>query len=377
VVVAALALASRVGLLLLGELWLALPFTEQVPLGRYVEPGSGQLERLGMSDPVLYRSIMESGYERRPFTDDRQANWAFLPAWPLLWRAGDLLLPADVASVLLNVVLFTAGCALVFLLLRHYVGEQAAWIAAALLIVAPGAQFTLRPGPESLFLAASAGALLLAQRGRWWLVAPVVTVAALTRPQGVLLLVPLALMALQQVRRSGRFRDLLPTGAAMLAPMVAVVAFCAYLGRLTGNAFATFDIQRAWDNETTLPGVAVLRSARTLLLDQSATDYYGFNLIPLSLAVIALSLVLLAEGARRRRLPLALLAYTAVSLLLLLTRSQTQAALRYVLVLFPLYGIAAVALQGSRWLRILLLTLLAAQVAMYVSALQGIEWALT
>jgi Gpi18-like mannosyltransferase len=275
-----------VGLLLLGELWLALPFTAQLPLGQYVEPGSGQLDRLGLSDPVLYRTIMESGYERRPFSDDRQANWAFLPAWPLLWRAAAVVLPGDAAAVVLNVVLFSVGCVLVFVLLRHYLGEAAALLAAALLIVVPGAQFTVRPGPESLFLVASAGALLLAQRGRWWLVAPVVTLAALTRPQGWLLGVPLALIALQQLRQRWSPQQLLAVGVALLAPVVAVALFCAYLGRLTGNPFATFDIQRAWDNETAPPGLAILRSAKTLLVDHQLTDYYAFNLIPLSLAAM-------------------------------------------------------------------------------------------
>jgi hypothetical protein len=67
-----------------------------------------------------------------------------------------------------------------------------------------------------------------------------------------------------------------------------------------------------------------------------------------------------------------------VSLLLLLTRNQTQAALRYVLVLFPLYGIAAVMPEGRVFLRrALLTTLLVAQVALYLAALQGVEWALT
>jgi len=374
-----LAAVSRIGLLLVGELWLISPFEDQLPLGPYVEPGSGQLERLGLSDPVLYRSIMETGYERRPFSDDRQANWAFLPAWPLLWRATSTLLPADSASVLLNVVLFSIGCGLVFLLLQAYVGTKAASLAVAMLIVMPGAQFTLRPGPESLFLAASAATLLLAEWRHWWLVAPVVTLATLTRPQGVLLALPLAMMAASQWwRHNGTGVPMLPVGVAVLAPVAAVTAFCAYLGRLTGNPLATFDIQRAWDNETTLPGLAVLRSTRTLVLDQTLEDYYGFNLIPLSLTAIGLGLALLLVGIRRRVLPPALLAYTGMSLLLLLTRSQTQAALRYLLMLFPLYGIAAAEGGNGRLVRLVLMpTLLVLQVAVYLAGLQGAEWALT
>jgi hypothetical protein len=377
-VVAVLALASRVGLLLLGELWLALPFTAQLPLGQYVAPGSGQLDRLGLSDPVLYRTIMESGYERRPFSDDRQANWAFLPAWPVLWRAAAAVLPADTAAVLLNVVLFSVGCVLVFVLLRHYLGEAAALLAAALLIVAPGAQFTVRPGPESLFLVASAGALLLAQRGRWWLVAPVVTLAALTRPQGWLLGVPLALIALQQLRQRWSPQQLLAMGVALLAPVVAVALFCAYLGRLTGNpsrrstssAHGTTRRRcrdwrscgargRSWSTissptttpstDPAQPGRDRCQPAAARARDPSSNRATGPARLHGRQPAAAAS-----PGARRR--PRCATCSCC---------SPSTASPR------PHWR------AGGLLRRALLLTLLVAQVAMYLAALHGVEWALT
>ena len=39
------------------------------------------------NDAGWYSTIVRSGYERRAFDASRQANWAFFPLWPLVWRA--------------------------------------------------------------------------------------------------------------------------------------------------------------------------------------------------------------------------------------------------------------------------------------------------
>lgn len=379
----ALAVASRVVLLLLGELWLAGPLAQQLPDGPYTAAldRDGQLDRLGLGDPVHYRTIMEQGYEQRPFTADRQATWAFLPAWPALWWVVDLVAPAQLGAAVVNVALFAAGCALVFLLLARRLGERTATVAVVLLVALPGAQFTVRPGPESLFLATSALALWAADTGRWWLVGPAATVAALSRPQGALVLLPLLLLALQQRRAAGATAAL-PSWATVLtalgAPVGALAAFGAHLWRLTGDPLASVHVQRAWDNEGALPGSAALRAAGSLLLEQRVVDYYGWNLVPLSLLALAASTALLVHAVRFRTVSWPLLAYTGASLLVLLTRSQTQAAVRYLLVVFPLLGAAAVLLVGRRALLATTVgVLLVLQVAGYLAAVQGAPWALT
>lgn len=93
---------------------------------------------------------------------------------------------------------------------------------------------------------------------------------------------PLLILALQQrtgidpPRKAG---NRIAVGAALFAPIVGLAAFCLYLGQITGNPLATLQIQKAWDNSSSLPGLAMIGSLRRLLLDHSVLDYYGWNLI--------------------------------------------------------------------------------------------------
>lgn len=92
----------------------------------------------------------------------------------------------------------------------------------------------------------------------------------------------------------------------------------------------------------------MIGSLRRLLFDHSVLDFYGWNLIPVSLFVLVAAAALLGHGVVRKTLPPALLLYLGLTLLLLLTRNQTQGALRYLLVVFPVVGLAAVLLAPRR-----------------------------
>ena len=70
-------------------------------------------------------------------------------------------------------------------------------------------------------------------------------------------------------------------------------------------------------------------------------DYYGFNLVPFSAAVLSIGIVLTVWGWRRRVLSPALLAYATALLVVALARDTTEASPRNLFVAFPLFGLAA------------------------------------
>src|SRR5437763_624832 len=156
-------------------------------------------------DAWWYRSIARNGYDRRPFAPG-VSNWAFFPLYPLTVRT--LAVSGDYA--------------IDGMLVSH----------AALL-----------------------GALLAAQRDRWWLAGLAGALAAATRPGGGLLLPALALLAIERgvLRRAFAWLLLIPLGAG---------AFMLHLYRLTGNAFAFAGVQESWGRHATLfwtPLVTFLR----------------------------------------------------------------------------------------------------------------------
>ena len=98
-----------------------------------------------------------------------------------------------------------------------------------------GASYT-----ESLFLLATVAAFFHARRGEWGAACVWGALAGLTRPNGFVLCIPLALLALRA--RAGSPRAWL----AVAAPLGGLAAFSLYLLAHTGNPLAWLDAHAAW-----------------------------------------------------------------------------------------------------------------------------------
>jgi hypothetical protein len=144
-------------------------------------------------------------------TFQRQRNIAFFPAMPLLMRpVGALFGMYDVtasrerrmlralwAGTVVSLVAFFWALYYVSRLAEELIGAERAAAAALLLAAYPFAVFFSAPYTESLFLLGAAGASYHFLRRDWAAAAILGLLAGLTRPNGCLLSVPLALLALQ------------------------------------------------------------------------------------------------------------------------------------------------------------------------------------
>jgi hypothetical protein len=220
-------------------------------------------------DAGWYSDIAYSGYYwDRQF--GRQRNIAFFPAMPLLMRPVGVALGMRAPSVPRDrrvlralwggviVSLAAFATALVYLsLLSHRLGGRHAARAAPLLLATyPFAVFFNVPYSESLFLLGTVAAFHHFHREEWLRAALFGALAGFSRPNGCLLAVPLAILALGQVGDAagdGRFRPsaawfrpLLPRLLAASAPGAAMLAFTAYLYALTGVPFAWARMHAAW-----------------------------------------------------------------------------------------------------------------------------------
>lgn len=200
---------------------------------------------LGAWDGRWYRTVAENGYLLEP---GRQSDPAFFPLFPLLLRVAHALGVGWVtAGILLANLLFLAGLVLFEAFTRDLLGAAVARRATTLLAVFPvGYSFSMAY-PESAVLAAIAGAFLAARRNRWVLAAAVLALAALARPETLLVTLPLFPL----VRRAG-------TGAAwgaLLAPFAAIASFALYLWWTIDDPFAWTHAERAWGRRFTPLGV--------------------------------------------------------------------------------------------------------------------------
>ena len=144
------------------------------------------------------------------------------------------------AGLVVALAAFLWGLAYVYRLAREDLDDRSATRAVLLLCAFPFAVFYGAPYSESLFLLATVAAFFHARRGEWGVACVWGALAGLTRPNGFVLCIPLALLALRA--RAGSPRAWL----AVAAPLGGLAAFSLYLLAHTGNPLAWLDAHAAW-----------------------------------------------------------------------------------------------------------------------------------
>lgn len=313
---------------------------------------------LAVWDGIWYRRVAEHGYL---FVPGHQSDTAFFPLYPVLLRAGHLLgLPLDAAGFLLsNLFLLAALLALYELglaLLPAVDARRAAIFAAAF----PTGYVFSMIYPESLVLGCMALAILLAIRGRWLGCSLFAAAAALARPEGALLVLPLAALVLdrwQALSAEQRGRAV----AAVLAAPAALLSFLLYLGWAVNDPFAWNETQQAWGRSFNATGFFL--SIRRFVTDLGK-NYWGlrdalFCVAFLVLLVVAARAKIAWPGKRW-----AWIAFGLAVVLLPLASGSMESDARFGLLALPVYWGLAV-LARRRWLERSLLIL---STAMLVAA---------
>jgi hypothetical protein len=295
-------------------------------------------------DACWYAKIATYGYE------PGERSVAFFPLFPATeWIVGTITgLPFAAAGMVVAGIAFVGGIAGLLRLVGSSHGLPIARRSALMLSVFPAAFFLFAPFTEAVFLAAAVWSLLFARDHRWLLSTACATVAGLTRAQGVLLAIPLAWEALIALRtgglRSGRdYLRLSSSLVAVVAPLIVFIGYGWVALSITGET--PYDAQSLWGGTEFHPPWAVVAASVSWIIER------GDGMQAINLATLAGAGVLLAIGARR--LPVTYSLYAWPPLLLIATRIQPTpltSTTRYVLVLFPVFVVAAM-LAERPWLR--------------------------
>lgn len=333
---------------------------------------SSLLTAFSRGDVQWYMSIAQEGYEARPFSADQQANWAFYPLWPMVLRLSAYL-PIGMVTwgiLVANGLSILAIAGIYRLVLLDFDREVAA-LTALLAAAFPGAYFFMRPGPEALFLLLTVFSLYAARRRRWLLAGGLGALATVTRLQGILLLLPLLYLYYHRYKTAGRHR--LTAVAFFLIP-AALLLHMTRLYFLTGNFSANLEVQAAWDHHLSYPFAAMVR----FLSAPAVVDYYGWNLAPVSFLFVFLATVVALEGLRQKGFPRDLLLFMISSLLVVVSRDNLNASLRYLSLIFPLFLILVLGLQKRQiMIALLFFFFIAIQVFYVVAFALGVNWAVT
>lgn len=239
-------------------------------------------------DGLWYERIAAHGYL---YVTGQQSNPAFFPLLPVLLRgAGSLGIGYAVAGILLSNLALLVALVAFHALTRDHFDDALARRATTYLAIFPFGFVFSMTYPQSLALAAVALAALAANRGRWAAAIVLGTLAALARPEGLFVALPLAATAWRQRRELSPTRRGLALGA-IAAPLVALASFPLYLGSTLHDPLAWHRAELAWGRR--FSPIGFVRAIEQL------PDTYGHHaLVVRDVVAVVLYLALLVVAAR-------------------------------------------------------------------------------
>jgi hypothetical protein len=329
-------------------------------------------------DADWYRRIAEHGYGGIPRNGLR-----FFPLYPLLGRVVGFVLGGRVDWGLLaiaNVLALVLGALVHHLVLVERGDRELARRAVWLMALAPPAFVLVMGYSEPLFLCLTVGAFVWMRQGRWWWVAGAGLLAGLTRPVGILLAVPVFVVAAREVwghRGAGRVGvgvgglgvgglgvgGLAARLAAVVAPAAGTGAYLAYVGIRFGDPLLPFRVQDipGLRGDTVNPLVTLGRAAAG-----TVTGHFGRQLHhPWVLVLVVLVVLTL------RRWPLEYGAYAAVTVVAALAAEHLGSLERYGYGGFPVVLAVATVTRSPRVERVVLALSAAGMGAYAVAAFVG------
>ena len=334
-------LVSRLGVLAVGFLAVTMiGYAPNTPPWRVY--GNDFMNLPARWDAGWYLGVALDGYGWDPAAPpNTQQNIAFFPAFPIMMRYGALFLARQTVwvGVLIAFVSFFFALRYLLRLARTTLADDRAFASVAFLATYPFAFFFSAPYTEALYLLASVAAFYHFERnelrnaGLWGLL------AGLTRPNGCLLSIPLAILAIRPLPAGhsegegagGRAGRLLT--AAM--PGIGMLLFSTYIYVLTGNPLQWAAQNAAWGR--------VYRGLDQLVHDRVVyLQHYGFYTYASSrsldmLQAIAVLFVVVSIWPVYRRFGLHYAALLVVNLVTPLMMGGLLSMGRVTSVLFPTF----------------------------------------
>ena len=273
-------------------------------------------------DTIFYLDIARHGYSLTPLQGSAGvANIGFFPLYPLVTRACAWVARSEVAAgLIVSNLCLLVGAVFLYRLAHLDEGEDGARRTVGMLFLFPTAFMLSAIQTEGLFFCLVVLCFYAARREKWWPAGGFGLLAALTRPTGVLLVLPLSWMYFRNGRRHSPWAVL-----SLLLPPAGTCLFGAYTYHLCGGFFAYTNAQsKGFGHHLTDPLVTLYQGL--------ASNIPGMWLNAWALDITLLALLILSGRLRTE--------YTLFAVCVLLAAPLTgtvAGSVRYLSPLFPLF----------------------------------------
>jgi hypothetical protein len=266
---------------------------------------------------------------------------AFFPLYPLLiWFVGGFTGNHLIAGLLISNAASFFALLYLYKLVEHEFNRHVAHRAVFYVSIFPTAIFFSAVYTEALFLFLSVSSFYYIRERRWVLAGVCGFFAALTRVEGVLLVVPFLIewgVALYE-SRGDWFKWPLDTAIKPLAGLALIplglASYMAYLWVLRGDPLYFSHVQAHWDRYLAPPWVS-FRHSMAIILGNYPPQTIANQLLEVTFTLLILGVLIVGF----RRLRASYIAYMAVSILVPLSTSSLMSMPRFALVLFPMFAL--------------------------------------
>jgi hypothetical protein len=296
-------------------------------------------------DGGWYLDIAEHGYR---FVPGEQSNVAFFPLYPYLIRLVHHIIPLNRDSGWLSLGIIVSNTALLtaliyfYRLMRFDYDRRTAARAVLYLCVFPTTLFLSAVYSESLFLALVISAFYYARSDRWLSAGALAAAAALCRPPGVLLIIPLAFEYWSQ--KEFQWHRIKPDCFALLLSPLALAGHLTFLRWRFGswNVVSKAQAIAGWNRSLTLPSNTLLHGLEHI---RSSAGFHGAFELFFTVALLGLT------GFACFRLRPSYAIYAVVSILFMTSWGELTSAPRFGLVIFPVVIVIAILGQNKAFSR--------------------------
>lgn len=302
------------------------------------------LDVWGRWDSGWYLKIAQQGYLFSNVGEQQGNSFAFFPLYPSLIKLFSLIVPQQFLTqevwlfiaVALSNLFFLFGLVLFYYLVKNIFLDKSkteketqniATKSVFFLILFPTSFFFSTAYSEALFFILAVGNFSLIRIKKYFLASLVISLASVTRPYGILLLLPLLISYFQD--RRWQISKINWQLFSFVLPILALVAYAYYCYTQTGDFLIFLHAQTQWSRQFSWPWQSILQPLH----------FIGY-VTPVEKLLTVASLVPLFLSFKF--LPISWSIWINATNLIPLLSGTISSNLRFLIVLFPVYVVLAI-----------------------------------